>query len=369
MPDFSPSLVHRRLAAETERSHAYPHDKEDAEGDIAAWRAAWRAKLVELLGLHRMPGRGGSDPPPLNPRTLWRREQRDALGTIEKLVFTAERGADVPAYLCLPHESAPGGRPLPVFICLQGHTSGMHLSIACDAADEHTPISVKGERDLALHCLRRGIAALCIEQRAFGERAERAQEDVCRHNGCHDALMHALILGRTLMGERVYDVTRGISLLHELAGERGNELPIDPSRLGCMGHSSGGMVSMFTAAVDERVRWAMLSCNFSRYDESVMRVYRCGDTYIPSLLLHAEIAEIVGLIAPRPVVIVSGTQDPIVPVESARREFERVRAIYADAEAADRCRHVVCGGGGGGHRFYADAAWDAMLPLMEEPRR
>ena len=43
---------------------------------------------------------------------------------------------------------------------------------------------------------------------SFGERGERRQEQVSPHP-CHDAAMHSLMLGRTLLGERVYDVDRG----------------------------------------------------------------------------------------------------------------------------------------------------------------
>jgi hypothetical protein len=57
-----------------------------------------------------------------------------------------------------------------------------------------------------------GGAALCLEQRSFGERRERKQRQVAPA-GCQDAAMHALLLGRTLIGERVYDVDRAIDYL------------------------------------------------------------------------------------------------------------------------------------------------------------
>ncbi len=99
----------------------------------------------------------------LNVRTLWQRNHE--LGTIEKLVFTSEVGADVPAYLCLPRHGKP---PYPVFICLQGHTTGMHHSIGVMRDDESVPMGeVPGDRDFGLGCMRRGVAALCIEQRSF----------------------------------------------------------------------------------------------------------------------------------------------------------------------------------------------------------
>ena len=123
--------------------------------------------------------------------------------------YTSIPYADVLAYMCIPRDAPP---PYAAMVCLQGHSTGMHNSIAVDYETNTKPIEVAGDRDFALGCLRRGIAALCIEQRSFGERKELVQEHVSPH-GCHDATMHALMLGRTLIGERVYDIDRAIDYL------------------------------------------------------------------------------------------------------------------------------------------------------------
>ena len=74
-------------------------------------------------------------------------------------------------------------------ICLQGHTTGMHHSIAVDREDETKSIKekeAKKDNDFALGCMRRGVAALCVEQRAFGERTEPGR------NSCYLPTMRAL---------------------------------------------------------------------------------------------------------------------------------------------------------------------------------
>ena len=115
---------------------------------------------------------------PLRPRLLWKREHR--LGIIEKIAYTPEPYSDVVAYVCLPKSAEP---PYPFMICLQGHTTGMHNSIAVQREDETKLLKVEGDRDFGLECMRRGIAALCIEQRSFGERREQKQERVSTQ-GC-----------------------------------------------------------------------------------------------------------------------------------------------------------------------------------------
>lgn len=336
---LSPSVVHRRLMDDIKPAHRYEG------GDIGAWQRDLRERLAKRLGYDRMP----RDPAPLNVRTLWRREHE--LGTIEKLVFTSEVGADVPAYLCLPRDHKP---PHPVFICLQGHSTGMHNSIAVDRDDNSVPIEVKGDRDFGLGCLRRGVAALCIEQRSFGERREFEQSAICGHNTCHDAVMHALMLGRTLAAERVYDVDRGIDLL----AERDD---IDMTRLGVMGNSGGGTITVYAAAMLPRIQFAMPSCVFCTYRDSLMSIYHCADNYVPGILLDAEMSDVLGLFAPKPVVVVAGRTDAIFPVAAVEQAFDELRGIYRAAGAEDNCKLVI---GSEGHRFYAEQAWEAMLPFV-----
>jgi dienelactone hydrolase len=339
---YSPSEHHRYVMDRTVPSLRYDG------GDVAVWQRKLRRKLRELAGA--MPPERCA----LRPRRIWLRPH--PLGTIEKVVFTAEPHADVPAYVCLPRGVAP---PYTFVICLQGHTTGMHNSIAVQREDETRPHEVAGDRDFALGCLKRGLAALCVEQRSFGERREQKQKHVSTH-GCHDATMHALMLGRTLIGERVYDVDRGIDYL---AG-RGDA---DMGRIGVMGNSGGGTIGVFAAALLPRIAFAMPSCYFCTFRDSIMSIYHCADNYVPGLLRHAEMADVLGLFAPRPVVVVAGRQDDIFPIRATQRAFRDLRRIYTACGARDRCRLVV---GAGGHRFYADDAWPAMLRQIETlPRR
>ena len=189
----------------------------------------------------------------------------------------------------------------------------------------------------------------------FGERRELVQEQVSTH-GCHDAAMHALMLGRTLIGERVFDVDRGLDYLatrDDVAKSRNGV-----SRIGIMGNSGGGTISLFSAALLPRIKFAMPSCYFCTFRDSLMSIYHCADNYVPGLLQYAEMADVMGLFAPRPVVLVCGADDPIFPVEATRRAFLNLQNIYRAAEAPDRCHLIV---GQGGHRFYADDAWPVML--------
>ena len=336
-PHLSPSLYHKNILRDMKQELAFDG------GDFETWRQNLEIKVKTLLG----------DRPKekceLNPTVLWKRDHQ--YGSIEKIVFTSEPFSDVVAYLCLPNNVS--GK-IPCFITLQGHSTGAHNSIGLDRDTESEEIIVEGDRDYGLRCMREGVAALCVEQRSFGLRREQTQQMVSDHT-CHDAVMHSLMLGKTLAGERVYDVERGIDYLT-------TRPEIDIDRIGVMGNSGGGTITMFAAAVlRDRLAYAMPSCSFCTYEDSIMSIYHCSDNYIPGLLKYADMPDILGLFAPKPVVVIAGELDDIFPIDGVRRAFDKLSAIYEAAGAKNKCRLIV---GPEGHRFYADLGWSAMKPLM-----
>ncbi len=333
---LSPSLYHRHLLNKTRPSYRYDG------GDFSVWQGRLRRKLSDLVGLLR------GKRVPLNTRSLW--VQHHKLGTIEKIVFSSEPYSDVVAYVCLPKRADP---PYPFVVCLQGHTSGAHNSIALHQ-DGDSSMIIEGDRDFGLGCMTRGLAALCIEQRCFGERCESLQQDVSQDR-CHDAAMHSLMLGRTLIGERVFDVDRGLDYLR-------TRKDVDWTRVGVMGNSGGGVITIYSAALLPRVQFAMPSCSFCTFRESLMSIYHCADNYVPGLLTVAEMADVMGLFAPKPLVIVAGEKDDIFPIAGVRRAFRELKEIYKAAGAEKRCHLVV---GPEGHRFYAELGWKRMLVELE----
>ena len=100
------------------------------------------------------------------------------------------------------------------------------------------------------------------------------------------------MLGKTVVGERVWDVMRGIDLLQE-------QPEVDAGRIACMGNSGGGTVTFYAACLEERIGLAVPSCMFCTYADSIMRIRHCGDNYLPGMLRVAEIGDLAGLIAPR----------------------------------------------------------------------
>ena len=335
MPEFAPETCHGPLLQQAARALAF-----DEARDFTSWRRQVDAKLRQLIGW--MP-----PPVPLNVQRQPPVERETFTET--RFVFTSEAHADVPAHLLVPR-----GRdaPLPVVICLQGHSTGMHISLG-RAVHEGDEEEIAGDRDFAVQAVRRGYAALALEQRCFGQRTDQRPDHVreIRHP-CHHATMVSLLLGRTMIGQRVWDVMRAIDALEQFEH-------VDTSRIACMGNSGGGTTTYFAACLDRRIGVAMPSCYVCTFADSIGVFDHCADNYIPGILQWFEMGDLAGLVAPRPLIIVAGRTDKGFPIDAVQKGFETIQRIYKAAGAPDRCRLVI---GDDGHRFYADESW----PVFDE---
>jgi dienelactone hydrolase len=308
------------------------------EQDVAAWQTLARAKLAELAGYRREPAA---------PSVAHQAEFPLPNGGVRRRVYLRARaGVDIPTHLFAPRERVPAA---PVMLCLQGTNGGAHLSWG----EVRLPADADmAGYDFALQASARGYLAVAIEQSCFGERAERAI--VPRSEApCVDATMHALLLGRSLLGERCADVSAVVDWLFAEAPA----LAIDPARIYAMGHSAGGSVAMFAAALDPRIAGA-LACGCVGFvrDTIARRRDNQGQNVIPGILNWLEIADVVGLVAPRPFVTVAGETDPIWPAAGALRVCDEARAIYAKLGATKRLRCVT---EPGGHMFRPQSSWEA----------
>ena len=306
--------------------------------DFSGWQTRLRERLTEILALPKVPGAH-----PLNASV----DPEDETDTtvFKRITFTSEPGEEVPGYLLLPKDAEP---PYPVMICLQGHSPGMHISVG-RARTERDQQSIDGGRDIALQAVKEGWAALAIEQRGFGERAEEGL-------ACRDASLRALHRGRPMTGGRVLDVKRAIDFIEA-------QPELDAERVGCMGNSAGGTVAFYAACVEPRLRLAVVSCAFCPFADSWLAdPPRCACGYLPGIYAIADMPDLAGLIAPRHLLIVAGKEDHLAPVESVRAGAQRAGAAFEAAGTPDHIQLLV---GDGGHQFYPELAWPAIQSIKE----
>jgi dienelactone hydrolase len=314
----------------------------EAEGPaaIAAWRAAARSRLRERLG--PMPADRG-------PLEVHLGESRRRPGhTRWPVTFRTREHLAACGYLLVP-DDVPG--PAPAVLCLPGHGRGVEeiVGIAGEGRDRDAPDGY--QRDFAVQCVRRGYVTLALEPLGFGRRRDPA----ARASGpeawsCQPAAGAALLLGETMVGWRVWDTMRGLDFL---AGRP----EVDPGRLALMGISGGGTVALYTAALDDRVKAAVLSCSFCTFRDSIYSLAHCIDNYVPGILNDFEMADLAALVAPRALFVEAGASDPIFPRAGVEAALRDAAHAYAAHGAPDRLAHAFFPAG---HEFDGTAAFAAL---------
>lgn len=315
------------------------------------WQREFRLELGHSLGLNVIAGRGqlpltaqllSSEPQPDHMREEWRLE--------------TERGFQLPFYLLRPHNAS--GR-LPLVLTPHGHNIlGKKTYVGLYESEEDRLDIEEGERDIALQAVREGYIAIAPDMRGFA--SLRRQEDIDKNanNSCRTLQMHALLFGRTLLGERVWDMQR-------LLDWALNQDDVDPDAIVITGNSSGGMASLFTAALDERIHVCIPGSYFCTFKDSIASLWHCECNYVPGLLNLAEMADVAGLIAPRPFLAVNGKLDEIFPIEATKQSFANLQRIYGMFQSEEKCQLSI---GEGGHRYYKRDVWSFVRRWLEKER-
>lgn len=107
---------------------------------------------------------------------------------------------------------------------------------------------------------------------------------------------------------------------------------VDIKKVGCVGWSMGGALTMYLASVDKRVKAAAISSYFGTYKDTCMKSPQTTDNYIPGILQFGEMADVVCLIAPRPLWIEGSSNDPEFPKEAFMSGVEALKKCYGGHE-------------------------------------
>ncbi len=288
------------------------------------WQKRLRAKLTELVGGF------AAARAPLRPAVL---DTRSFPGyTREKIVFDSQPGVSVLAYLLLPEKAR---RPAAVMICVPGHGRGVDDIVGIDEKGNERTDKAGYQHDFAIQVAEAGIAALAIEPMGFGCRRDplNARQGLGR-KACDPVAGGALLVGQTMIGWRVWDIMRTVDYI-------ATRSELDQNRIGCMGISGGGTVTVFSTALEPRLRVALVSGYLNTFRDSIGSLAHCSDNYVPGILNWAEMHDLAGLIAPRPLFVESGEKDNIFPIQASIESFNEVQKIYSVFGARDLAEQEV----------------------------
>jgi hypothetical protein len=298
-------IARSRQEAERDRT-AYFQPDCSSEGAYTRSSTAYREDLVRMLGWPLC----GMAEQRETPEAVAAHVAREALCDIWRLEIAAARGLTLYGLLFLPPSSGP------------------HHLVVVQHGGSGTPewcAGFNGESNyngFIARCLQQGRAVfapqLYLWAPEHGTQKDRAGRD-----------SQLKQLGGSLAALEIFKLRRGIDYLLSRPDIIGEKLVM-------AGLSYGGFYTLFTAAVDLRIKGALVSCFVNdrfRYDWPDWTWFNAGRT-----LLDAEIA---ALICPRPLFLELGSEDELFGADTGVREAEKIGQWYARLGCQGRFRTKV----------------------------
>ena len=223
-------------------------------------------------------------------------------------------------------KSAPG------VVALCGHGYGVRqiLNITKSGKKKIIPYIDNYQKNFAVELVKRGCVVVAPELFGFGE--ARLKKDLIKPfyiSSCDELSHHLLPYGLTTASIRVFQALMCVQILKEI------EI-CDKNRIGCMGISGGGLTALYASVLDVSISKTVISGYVNTFKDSILSLWHCPDNYIPDILTTGEIYDFAASLAPRELLIESGTKDKLFPIQASKKAHETIKKIYALMGAEDQ---------------------------------
>ena len=305
--------------------------------DLKRWQEVDRRKTREIL--LRLLGEMPRRPDPVKVKLI-SKEDYDGY-TLERFEF--HNGVDniVPGILLIPKDRKG---PAPAIVGLHGHGSSKE-SVCTDA---------KSVQLIGPALAQRGYVVAGIDAYFNGQRVRKGPAGRLDKNaqGQEESLFKLYLWqGRTLWGMMLRDEQCLIDYLE-------TRPEVDKERIAATGMSMGCTRSWWLAAIDDRVKAIVGVACFTRYTELIAHgnLRKHGIYYfVPGVFAHFDTEAIYSLVAPRPMLMLSGDQDGGAPTDGIVVLEKKLGSVYRLYDKEDHFRSVLYKGTG--HEY---------LPEMKE---
>lgn len=317
-----------------------------APEDLRTWqqqRAEIRATVVRLLG--DVPAR------PKSPVVrITSREEKPGY-IVERFEFNNGAGAVVPGYFLIPSSAK---KPLPTVFYCHWHGGNYDLGKQEIFTTHHTP-------EIPAEALTKaGYAVMAIDAYCFGERSGNGPGGPDEKGGGEEmsTSKRELWLGRSLWAMMVRDDLMALDYLF-------TRPEVDKERVAVTGISMGATRSWWLMALDERIKTGVAVGCLTRYQDLIeeQKLKAHGIYYfVPGMLKHFDTEAVISLVAPRPVLFMTGDEDIGSPVSGIRKIDEKVRPVYALYGKQSSFENIIYPKTG---HVYTPAMWENMLQWMK----
>lgn len=317
-----------------------------APSNLEAWqerKAGLKDSLTFLLG---------NLPAPTTPAVRIVSKEKKTGYTLEKFEFDNGLGAVVPGYFLIPDK---GERRYPAIFYCHWHGGNYDLGKQEIFTTHHTP-EVPAET-----LTRAGYVVMAIDSYCFGERSGKGPGGPDETGGAEEmsTSKRELWLGRSLWAMMVRDDRMALNYLL-------SRPEVDTQRVAVTGISMGATRSWWLMALEDRVKTGVAVGCLTRYQNLIAeeKLKAHGIYYfVPGILNYFDTEAIVSLIAPRPVLFMTGDEDIGSPVSGIQAIDAKVRPVYALYEREKDFENIVYPNTG---HVYTPAMWKKMLEWMKE---
>jgi dienelactone hydrolase len=322
--------------------------------ECRAWQAQFAAKLKSLLG--------PSAPPERWTSVVERCVELDDHVREERLL-RASGLPPLPLHLLVPRDERKRGTTSsgrrPGIVALHGHGRlGYDAVVGKGETAEAKREIASSSYDYARKLVARGyvVAAPCLTP--FGRRAPAPNPRAREADACGPAFLALQYLGKLLIAENLRDVLWTVEFLR--LHER-----VDPERIGCVGLSYGGRMTMLASALEPRIRVAVISGALNCFQERVATGHSGGCQVIPGLLNYGDVPEIASLIAPRPCLWEVGSRDDLIDPKWAEIALGRIRLAYRALDCESNLRVDRFNGV---HEWHGTEAYELLDSVLKSSR-
>jgi len=293
--------------------------------DFAAWKKRTLPRVLAALG--DWPARA-----PLRPEFIVEWEHDDLVK--QRWSIDVGRHASAVFQVNRPKGLRRGERR-PAILCWHGHGNfGKEPVMGNDSSPELRASIASCNYNYGHRMAQAGFVTFAIDWMGKGDRDDAKKPNHRSQGGtgdwCNYYYLHATMLGMTSLS---INVTHGMA-----ATDFACRLSfVDPRRLGVMGLSGGGTMTLWSALCDRRLRAAEIICYSDLWELFGIRdINYCGMQVAPGLYKLVDLPDLQGLLAPRPLLIDIGARDSCFVVDGALRCFRKLEAVYRAAGARER---------------------------------